>query len=113
MIRRPPRSTLFPYTTLFRSKTKEGEIDAAAQRAGVLRPTLVMVTFFGVVPQARFSPDDLNITSLGRLYLPVGLVLLSPRGSCYQLVARRQEAAIDPVGGAVRRSTRVSMWCQA
>src|SRR6202008_5110426 len=23
MIRRPPRSTLFPYTTLFRSKTKE------------------------------------------------------------------------------------------
>src|SRR2546430_4515224 len=24
MIRRPPRSTLFPYTTLFRSKTDEG-----------------------------------------------------------------------------------------
>src|SRR5690348_18077561 len=31
MIRRPPRSTLFPYTTLFRSKTKKrfmaGDID--------------------------------------------------------------------------------------
>src|SRR5687767_15519616 len=25
MIRRPPRSTLFPYTTLFRSKANEGE----------------------------------------------------------------------------------------
>src|SRR5690349_22178512 len=24
MIRRPPRSTLFPYTTLFRSRTKHG-----------------------------------------------------------------------------------------
>src|SRR2546429_3362871 len=24
MIRRPPRSTLFPYTTLFRSKVREG-----------------------------------------------------------------------------------------
>src|SRR5947207_15820444 len=24
MIRRPPRSTLFPYTTLFRSRSKEG-----------------------------------------------------------------------------------------
>src|SRR3712207_8031401 len=24
MIRRPPRSTLFPYTTLFRSRTKKG-----------------------------------------------------------------------------------------
>src|SRR5256885_2396121 len=26
MIRRPPRSTLFPYTTLFRSHVKSGEI---------------------------------------------------------------------------------------
>src|SRR4051812_49889317 len=25
MIRRPPRSTLFPYTTLFRSEIREGE----------------------------------------------------------------------------------------
>src|SRR5690242_21333590 len=25
MIRRPPRSTLFPYTTLFRSRRQEGE----------------------------------------------------------------------------------------
>src|SRR3712207_8190734 len=28
MIRRPPRSTLFPYTTLFRSKVKIGPITA-------------------------------------------------------------------------------------
>src|SRR5437588_904881 len=27
MIRRPPRSTLFPYTTLFRSKVTDGIID--------------------------------------------------------------------------------------
>src|SRR3712207_9509458 len=27
MIRRPPRSTLFPYTTLFRSKIKELEVE--------------------------------------------------------------------------------------
>src|SRR2546430_7549761 len=30
MIRRPPRSTLFPYTTLFRSREKAGGIDHAA-----------------------------------------------------------------------------------
>ena len=29
MIRRPPRSTLFPYTTLFRSKTQVGGILAS------------------------------------------------------------------------------------
>src|SRR3712207_8897204 len=28
MIRRPPRSTLFPYTTLFRSKKKKAIVDA-------------------------------------------------------------------------------------
>src|SRR3712207_7187613 len=28
MIRRPPRSTLFPYTTLFRSALLAGEVDA-------------------------------------------------------------------------------------
>src|SRR3712207_6989061 len=41
MIRRPPRSTLFPYTTLFRSIPKVGvqsltEADAAAIQAGDL-----------------------------------------------------------------------------
>src|SRR3712207_6975443 len=30
MIRRPPRSTLFPYTTLFRSRTGERALFAAA-----------------------------------------------------------------------------------
>src|SRR2546428_9400559 len=37
MIRRPPRSTLFPYTTLFRSGAGEGLADrggAAADRGG-------------------------------------------------------------------------------
>src|SRR3712207_8033964 len=36
MIRRPPRSTLFPYTTLFRSqqrRKKGGPVDAAVQHA--------------------------------------------------------------------------------
>src|SRR3712207_7629822 len=36
MIRRPPRSTLFPYTTLFRSEVAERpEVDAEDGRLGV------------------------------------------------------------------------------
>src|SRR5260221_5141059 len=37
MIRRPPRSTLFPYTTLFRSQDDDArveEVDDAGQRPG-------------------------------------------------------------------------------
>src|SRR2546429_9130299 len=33
MIRRPPRSTLFPYTTLFRSHARAALIDAALREA--------------------------------------------------------------------------------
>src|SRR3712207_8689489 len=32
MIRRPPRSTLFPYTTLFRSRSIRSRVDAATGR---------------------------------------------------------------------------------
>src|SRR2546430_12134406 len=33
MIRRPPRSTLFPYTTLFRSRAEPGRLHEDARRA--------------------------------------------------------------------------------
>src|SRR2546427_2058742 len=39
MIRRPPRSTLFPYTTLFRSpRVNRGEAHPAAGHLGLLVP---------------------------------------------------------------------------
>src|SRR2546428_9066669 len=34
MIRRPPRSTLFPYTTLFRSELKAADLHAAGRELG-------------------------------------------------------------------------------
>src|SRR2546430_7604141 len=37
MIRRPPRSTLFPYTTLFRSFLTRGGIDGRERAAQVVR----------------------------------------------------------------------------
>src|SRR3712207_7455924 len=40
MIRRPPRSTLFPYTTLFRSRARRGACGALAGPCGRLCPAL-------------------------------------------------------------------------
>src|SRR3712207_8645229 len=37
MIRRPPRSTLFPYTTLFRSPEDAGELRRGSRRGRLLR----------------------------------------------------------------------------
>src|SRR5256885_12106645 len=37
MIRRPPRSTLFPYTTLFRSRTESGIVEGVASAGAKVR----------------------------------------------------------------------------
>src|SRR3989449_1901620 len=42
MIRRPPRSTLFPYTTLFRSEAEAGPLVGHRQRLGDAQVNLVL-----------------------------------------------------------------------
>jgi hypothetical protein len=86
-------------TDTYRSLTqlienRRDDIAAAAERAGVSDPTLVLVTFYGLVPEARFNPEDVNVTSRGRLFRPVGIVPLSPTWGSYQLEARQQAVAI-------------------
>ncbi|HLQ59958.1 MAG TPA: hypothetical protein VK113_10610 [Gemmatimonadales bacterium] len=91
-------------------QSRAAEITEAAARGGTENPTLVMVTFLGVVPQARFNPEDMTITSRGRLFRPIGIVPLSPTWSSFQLDARQQAAAIylfEP-GISVREQLTVS-----
>src|SRR5256885_12184425 len=65
MIRRPPRSTLFPYTTLFRSSPGDGGVSrervlvVAARKAMILRLT-------DAVRRAGLKPEgvDLNAFAL-------------------------------------------------
>src|SRR3712207_8677608 len=44
MIRRPPRSTLFPYTTLFRSLARRERVEVAADE---VEPLLVLADYKG------------------------------------------------------------------
>jgi hypothetical protein len=67
-------------------QSRAGEIAEAAARGGTEHPILVMVTFLGVVPGARFNPEE--------LFRPIGIVPLSPTWSSFQLDARQQAAAI-------------------
>ena len=75
-------------------QSRADDIAVAAQLANTENPVLVMVTFLGVVPAARFNPEDLNITSRGRLFRPSGIVPLSPTWGSNQLDARQQAVAI-------------------
>src|SRR5689334_25083026 len=47
MIRRPPRSTLFPYTTLFRSSPRRGRSGSAMAPSVGLRPPVHLGRRFG------------------------------------------------------------------
>src|SRR3712207_8833113 len=79
MIRRPPRSTLFPYTTLFRSRLVEDLLDVARVTRGQIELRLADVDLRqslqeaceGVRPRAEakgqrlsFSPPDRKSTRL-------------------------------------------------
>ena len=75
-------------------QSKRDAIADAARRGGVIRPALVLVTFRGLVPQARFSPDEVTIGSRGQLFRPIGVVPLSTAWDTYQLEPRQQAMAI-------------------
>src|SRR3712207_8843100 len=55
MIRRPPRSTLFPYTTLFRSEEALRRLptDDSAMRAQVLSRLAIHRTFLSEFPETE------------------------------------------------------------
>src|SRR2546427_11949036 len=71
MIRRPPRSTLFPYTTLFRSARPQEEPLAPLDPVAVLRGAHALLEAQGALKAVR---ADLEIAAgvphiLGRAYL--------------------------------------------
>src|SRR2546425_11945730 len=67
MIRRPPRSTLFPYTTLFRSRGGEEDHVARRLRGVGPHPPLQPVPAGGRVapPLTRFTPGRAGLAVAG------------------------------------------------
>src|SRR2546429_4525666 len=68
MIRRPPRSTLFPYTTLFRSSS--GHIATGPPAAGTALFGLItiIVTLLYIYSSSVASSFDTVVTSVGVLF---------------------------------------------
>src|SRR2546425_2501075 len=88
MIRRPPRSTLFPYTTLFRSLAGLGL--GARARDIAEQPLELRAGEIGVHHQAGFALDHCR--------QPAGLQLVAPGGG----------AAILPHDGVMRSEEHTS-----
>src|SRR2546430_4441605 len=58
MIRRPPRSTLFPYTTLFRSRRVQWRFRRPDAQPAALLPPIPREPRRGYPPDARAPADD-------------------------------------------------------
>src|SRR3712207_8002569 len=100
MIRRPPRSTLFPYTTLFRSLAVErvdealARVDAAAREQPVLLSRLFVTTQQDpVLPAERSEEHTSELQS--RQYLVCRLLL---EKNLIRKALSSQQATFGPIG---------------
>src|SRR3712207_152298 len=112
MIRRPPRSTLFPYTTLFRSPDEEIESIVAHELGHVANDDVLTGTVMGALGAAAAvallgwlltwtpllrragadSPGDPRVVPLVLLLVALGTLLSTP---VQNLVSRQIEARAD------------------
>jgi hypothetical protein len=74
--------------------SRAADIAQAARSGGHDSVALFMVTFFGLLPQTQFSPDQVYVTSQAREYRPIGIVPLTPGFAEARLEQRQQAAAI-------------------
>src|SRR2546426_11886537 len=92
MIRRPPRSTLFPYTTLFRSPA--GETDGPVGVAALARALVI-----GLGARPVFVTESQSLAALSAAVAAAGLSVVSP-----EIAAARTGAAVV----LDRKSTRLN-----
>src|SRR3712207_6943475 len=73
MIRRPPRSTLFPYTTLFRSVSRSLTFSAAYRRR--LRTDMPLDEFMSLARRSVWRSEEHTSELQSRQYLVCRLLL--------------------------------------
>jgi hypothetical protein len=75
-------------------QSRRAAIDSVANTAGVSRPGLALVTFFGQRANARFDPQTLTVGVRNRVFRPLGIVPFSGKFTSQQLDVREQVSGI-------------------
>src|SRR5258707_5333946 len=96
MIRRPPRSTLFPYTTLFRSGRKSAWTVSEASRSRI--PSTAGAE--GIIPRGDRSEEHTSELQ-SRQYL-VCRLLLEKKNNNHDIVTRRRFNNYDCVDNGIQ-----------
>src|SRR2546429_9955475 len=85
MIRRPPRSTLFPYTTLFRSLNQQRKLTNAGLRSDVSYVKGKHNLKAGVTFQHTFLTEDFNFGITDPAFNDPASPSFNPLLACYDL----------------------------
>src|SRR2546429_4457795 len=87
MIRRPPRSTLFPYTTLFRSAIARFDAHVAQTAASITPPAQpVSIVAYNLAGRSEEHTSELQ----SRLHLVCRLLLEKKKNNTTYILLRRQ-----------------------
>lgn len=74
--------------------SRQAELEERARRYGVRQPSLWYFSYYGVQPDARFSPEEVVITSAGRVFRPLSIVPLTTGFGEQRLEQRGVQTAI-------------------
>src|SRR5260221_10583454 len=100
MIRRPPRSTLFPYTTLFRSKVKfvadrlglpYDWVEISVLKAETRTPEFLGMNPAGQVPVVRFRSEEHTSELQSHSDLVCRLLLEKKKLKLFLSIVRRRQ----------------------
>ncbi len=94
---------------------KEGsrpQLDAIARRFGGRPVSVWLVSFYGVEPNARFTPGDLIITSAGRDFRPYDILSLTVGFGENRLRQRETQSALYVYDGDVQVNQPLSITYQ-
>src|SRR3989442_9260356 len=89
MIRLPPRSTLFPYTTLFRSRQLREETEMLRRPLLILLSLTFLLAFFAT---PAFSTSVIK----GQTWFPIGPAPISPTPYGGVAAGRASNLAVNP-----------------
>src|SRR3989454_8399528 len=108
MIRRPPRSTLFPYTTLFRSGHDKARSAGLLAAGGIIAPIIppsIGFVIFGVAA-------NVSITRLFLAGIVPGLLIGASLWATWWWLSRREQIPVPPRKSfaEMMKALRESIW---
>src|SRR3989475_13114953 len=108
MIRRPPRSTLFPYTTLFRSylRASSGSRRSVERRVSVALPAfLAGLELTARYPEYLARPDEPLVPGPDLVAIPEGSLILTSGTASVALATAAWRRETGPAGREIGRAS--------